>query len=105
MLLRTMPLTNGSPRYDQAAIGRRIRDKREQLGYTAESLGRVLGLGESAILKKEKGVAPFHFHELAKLGDLFKAPALFPILEWDVAWFVERLLPPTVRATHDAEEK
>lgn len=93
-LLGAMPLTSGKPRFDQATIGNRIRLKREELGYTAEALGKVLGLGESAVLKKEKGKAPFHFHELAKLGDLFDAPALFPVLDWDVAWLVEDLLPP-----------
>lgn len=98
MIPRRMPLTTGKPRFDQAAIGKRIREKREELGYTAAQIGKVLHLGESAILKKEKGVAPFHWDELDKLGDLFGAPALFPVLDWDTAWLIERLLPPGARA-------
>lgn len=96
-----MPLATGEPRFDQATIGMRIREKRSELGYSAASLGARVGISEDSMLKKEKGVAPFYFAELARICDLLEAPALFPILAWDVAWMVERLLPPTIRALSD----
>lgn len=94
-----MALANGQPRFDQATIGRRIRAKREAMGYTAAGLGELVGIADSAMLKKEVGTAPFKFEELARIGDVLGAPALFPVLDWDVAEMVERLLPSSVRAT------
>jgi transcriptional regulator with XRE-family HTH domain len=101
MLIDRMPLTTGKPRFDQVTIGQRIRAKRDELGYSARSLGELVGIDESSMLKKEKGVAPFYFVELTRICDLLQAPTLFPILDWDAAWLVERLLPPTLRATVD----
>jgi transcriptional regulator with XRE-family HTH domain len=105
MLPDKMPLTNGTPRFDQATIGRRIRDKRIEKGMTQAEVGKILGVGEDAVRKKEKGTSPFHFHELAKLGDLWGAPALYPVLDWDVAWFVERTLPPDIQARKTRNHK
>jgi transcriptional regulator with XRE-family HTH domain len=94
-----MPLPTGKPRFDQVTIGLRIREKRAEKGYSAASLGEKVGIGEDAMLKKEKGVAPFFFDELARICDILEAPRLYPILPWDIAWFVERMnvLPPDER--------
>jgi transcriptional regulator with XRE-family HTH domain len=97
MLLGCMPLPTGHPRFDQKIIGKRIRDKRREQGYSAASLGKRVGIDESAMLKKEKGVAPFFFDELTRICDVLAAPRLFPVLEWDVAWLLERMLPPDER--------
>lgn len=98
-----MPLSTGKPRFDQATIGKRIRERRDAKGFSAKQLGELVGIGEDSMLKKEKGVAPFYFHELAKICDVLEAPRLFPILAWDVAWMVERLLPPDERVNGTGE--
>ena len=79
-------------RFDQKTVGRRIRDARRTAGYTAEQLGAKVGIGPDAMLKKEKGVAPFFLDELSRICDLLDAPRLFPFLEWDAARLVDRLL-------------
>jgi transcriptional regulator with XRE-family HTH domain len=89
-----MPPPVPRPRFDQETIGRRIRDARKAKGYSAAGLGALVGIDESAMLKKEKGKAPFFFNELSRICDILEAPRLFPCLEWDVAWLVERMLPP-----------
>lgn len=98
-----MPLTDGKPRFDQATIGRRVRERRKKKRLSAAALGELVGIDESAMLKKEKGKAPFFFDELARICDRLEAPTLFPILDWDTAWMVDRYLPPDVRA--DLEKK
>lgn len=106
MLLVVPPAPSKPRRFDQAQIGRRIRAARKLRGYTsAQSLGAAMTpvVEESTMLKKEKGVAPFTFEELSDICDILNAPTLFPFLDWDVAWLVERMLPPSLRAARDTD--
>lgn len=106
MLLAEMPPPAQTQRFNQAEIGMRIRRAREKAGLSASRLGELVGISEDSMLKKEKGVAPFYFPELSRICDVLRAPTLFPVLEWDTAWLVERLLPPQVRAaTADPGDK
>jgi transcriptional regulator with XRE-family HTH domain len=98
MLLGSMQPTPKPPRFDKKEIGSRVRARREAMGLSAAALGEKVGLEESTMLKKEKGVSAFTFEELTSIADLMKAPTLWPILEWKDAWWLEQLLPPELRA-------
>lgn len=98
MLLRPVQPPPKPARFDKKEIGSRVRQRREALGMSAAALGAKVGLEESTMLKKEKGKSSFTFEELTDLADLLHAPTLWPILDWKDAWWMERMLPPELRA-------
>lgn len=52
-------------------VGRRIREVREQLGLTQDSVARHLGVTRPVVSNIEQGKRPLTLAELDKLADLF----------------------------------
>lgn len=80
-------------------IGRVIADKRAEAGLTQEQVGEHLGIGNEAVSRMERGVAPPSLSRLYDLADLFGcAVADFFIVgsrrPIDQAQHIESLLEP-----------
>jgi transcriptional regulator with XRE-family HTH domain len=72
-----------------ASLGRRIRERREALGLSAEDLSGLLGIARQQVQKYETGENRISAARLLQIG---------AALGVDVAWFFEELEPAGDRA-------
>jgi transcriptional regulator with XRE-family HTH domain len=75
-------------------IGKRMRDARDEKGWSRAELIRRSGIAmeEDTLRKKESGENPFYFSELSAFCDALEAPRLFPIMPWGEARLADKLL-------------
>jgi transcriptional regulator with XRE-family HTH domain len=78
---------------DRLAIGRRIREARENLGWTQHQLGEQYGCSHAAISDIERGVTNLGITDLGRLAE---------ILGKDVDFF---LRPTSIQLRHDPRLK
>lgn len=76
---------------DRRIIGRRIREAREDLGWTQQQLGKQYGCSHAAISDIERGVTKLGVADIRRLAE---------ILGKDFAFFVQA--PSSFQLRHDS---
>lgn len=85
-LVLTMPASTKPPISDAAAeFGRRVRARREQLGYSQEKLADIAGLHWTFVGQVERGRRNLSLHNILKLADA---------LDCDPAELIAGIAPP-----------
>ena len=70
---------------DYQAIGRLIRDERENIGLTQKELGKTLGYSGMGISHFENGIREIKTDTLQKLCEFFKKEPMF-FIKQHIAW-------------------
>lgn len=55
----------------EAYVYPKLRGKRNELGYTLDDMGHLLGISKNCYFRKEKGYADFYLWEVRKILELF----------------------------------
>ena len=84
----------GTDRFRQDVIAARIKQRRELVDppLTRKDMARLAEIEMWSYYKKEKGEVPFRLDELSRVAEVLKAPSLWPVLDWDAAILVEKML-------------
>ncbi len=69
-----MTTSSGDMEGDRKAMGDRLRQAREYLGYSQEEVAKYLGISRSALSNIETGQRKLEALELKKLASLYKRP-------------------------------
>ncbi|EXI61551.1 hypothetical protein MHD_04225 [Mannheimia granulomatis] len=65
-------------------IGKRIQEKRKELGYSAEKLAEYIDLSQQQLSRYERGASKINVAHLIEIAILLKTP---------ISWFFQDCLP------------